>query len=192
MLNFFLPINSYDIVNNWILETDTLVEIKNPRKTKSGDFKIIQNKSIITINNNLNPYAFLITLTHELAHAYVYKKYYNLYPPHGKKWKNIFSNLLQILIHEDIFPSDILKPLIRYSKNPLASTFSDFDLSLTLSKYDEIKKLKILNLNRGTEFVFNNQIFIKEEKLRKRYRCINKKNNKVYFFHPLAEISVLE
>ncbi|MAM05666.1 MAG: sprT domain-containing protein, partial [Flavobacteriales bacterium] len=64
--------------------------------------------------------------------------------------------------------------------------------SLTLSKYDEIKKLKILNLNRGTEFVFNNQIFIKEEKLRKRYRCINKKNNKVYFFHPLAEISVLE
>ena len=44
MLNFFLPINSYDIVNNWILETDKLVEIKNPRKTKSGDFKVIQNK----------------------------------------------------------------------------------------------------------------------------------------------------
>jgi hypothetical protein len=79
-----------------------------------------------------------------------------------------------------------------YSSNPAASTFSDFNLAISLSKYDKNSMIKISDLQRGVEFVFNNQIFIKQEKSRKRYRCINKKNGKLYFFHPLADISVLE
>ena len=44
--------------------------IKNPRKTKFGDFKPLKKSgwSQITINNNLNEYGFLITALHEFAH----------------------------------------------------------------------------------------------------------------------------
>ena len=56
-----------------------------------GDFKIHKGQLVISINNNLNPYSFLITLTHELAHAFVYRNYKNTRDPHGKKWQLMFN-----------------------------------------------------------------------------------------------------
>ena len=75
----FVPAKSTKLLQFWVDELNVKVIVSNPRKTKLGDFKVIGNKLIVSVNNNLNKYAFLITLTHELAHAFVFKKHTNSY-----------------------------------------------------------------------------------------------------------------
>ena len=69
-----------------------MVKITKPRKSKLGDFRILINgRGQISVNENLNRYAFLITITHELAHAFVWKRYKTRVMPHGKEWKSTFK-----------------------------------------------------------------------------------------------------
>ena len=82
----FVPEKSNKLLQCWVDELKVTVKILAPRKTKLGDFKVRGNQMSITINNNLNKYSFLITLTHELAHAFVFKKYQNRIKPHAKSW----------------------------------------------------------------------------------------------------------
>ncbi|MDA8900852.1 hypothetical protein N9J03_04475 [Flavobacteriaceae bacterium] len=52
------------------------IKIKAVRQTKHGDFRVFPNGSChITVNTSPNPYRFLITLVHELAHFVVHKTY---------------------------------------------------------------------------------------------------------------------
>ena len=70
-------------------------KIVAPRRTKLGDFKAKgnkNNKSQITINGDLNPYAFLITTLHELAHI-CYNKYKYKVRPMEKNGKGVFDSL---------------------------------------------------------------------------------------------------
>ena len=85
MLTFhsFVPDKSIDLLQCWVDELNATVVVSNPRKTKLGDFKVRGNKLIVSVNNNLNKYAFLITFTHELAHAFVFKKNKNLIKSKG-------------------------------------------------------------------------------------------------------------
>ena len=80
----FVPEKSNKLLQCWVDELKVTVKILAPRKTKLGDFKVRSNQMSITVNNNLNKYSFLITLTHELAHAFVFKKYQNRLKPHAK------------------------------------------------------------------------------------------------------------
>ena len=143
----------------------------------------------ITINNNLNKYAFLITLTHELAHAFVFKKYQNRLKPHARSWQLTFQSLMLNFLNPDCFPEDILKVLSLHMISPKASTFSDLELLKVLKRYDQVKLLTISDLTVGESFqIANGKIFVKGEKIRKRYKCIEYKTNKVYLFHPFAEV----
>ena len=63
---------------------------------------------MITVNNDLNPYFFLITLLHEFAHYLVWKDGHHYAKPHGRTWKNHFSELMQTMIKENIFPESLL------------------------------------------------------------------------------------
>ena len=90
----FLPIKTCHLINQWISDINVNIKLSKPRKTKFGDFKVINNKLYITINNNLNKYSFLITLIHELAHAFVYKKYQNNVKPHGYEWKQTYKLMM--------------------------------------------------------------------------------------------------
>ena len=93
-LSKFIPSKSYLKICQWIQELDITIKLSKPRKTKIGDFKVVNGNFIISINNDLNQYSFLITLVHELAHAYVYKDYKNNVQPHGLEWKQIFKDML--------------------------------------------------------------------------------------------------
>ena len=93
-LKAFLPAPSLQKINDWINELDVQLNITNPRKTKLGDFKAVKNTLFIRINNDLNRYSFLITLTHELAHAFVYVKYKRGVLPHGTQWQEIFKSMM--------------------------------------------------------------------------------------------------
>ena len=92
-----------------------------------------------------------------------------------------------------IFPEDILKVLSLHLKNPKASTLTDVNLASVLKKYDTNKVLTISDINQGQIFsISNGKIFKKGEKLRKRYKCVEVSTNKVYLFHPLAEVSLIQ
>ena len=188
-LKVFLPEPSLQKINDWINELDVQIKITNPRRTKLGDFKVVKNTLFVSINNDLNPYSFLITLTHELAHAFVYVKYKRGVLPHGLQWKDTFKSMMLNFLNPVIFPNDVLKVLSEHLKQPKASTFTDMNLAAILKKYDHKKVLTISDIKHGSIFLTSNgKIFKKGKQLRKRYRCIESISNKVYLFHPLAEV----
>ena len=184
----FVPLESRVILQAWIDELGVELLIANPRKTKLGDFKAKYDKLSISVNNNLNPYSFLITLTHELAHAFVYVKHSNNVLPHGEEWKTAFKAMLLNFLH--LFPEDINKVLSLYLLNPKASTLTDVRLSKVLRTYDEQEGITITDILEGDKFIASNgKEFQKGKKLRKRFSCKEKDTNRVYLFHPLAEVS---
>jgi|TARA_B100000768_G_C11266269_1_gene371234 hypothetical protein len=187
----FVPSESRVILQAWIDELAINLLISNPRKTKLGDFRVYKGRLYISVNNNLNPYSFLITLTHELAHAFVYIEHSNKVLPHGLQWKTTFKTMLFNFLH--LFPEDINKVLSLYLLNPKASTLSDVRLSKALRKYDKQKALIIADILEGDRFIASNgKEFKKGKKLRKRFSCTQKDTNRVYLFHPLAEVSKMQ
>ena len=185
----FVPEKSNKLLQCWVDELKVMVKVTAPRKTKLGDFKVRGNQMSITVNNNLNKYSFLITLTHELAHAFVFKKYQNRLKPHAKSWQLTFKSLMLNFLTPDFFPEDILKVLSRHMISPKASTFADLELVRVLKKYDQLPSVTISDLAVGDSFkIANGKIFVKGEKIRKRYKCIEYRTNKTYLFHPFAEV----
>ena len=192
-LKVFLPAPSLQKINDWINELDVQLNITKPRKTKLGDFKVVKNTLFISINNDLNPYSFLITLTHELAHAFVYVKYKRGVLPHGLQWQDTFKSMMLNFLNPVIFPNDVLKMLSVHLKHPKASTCTDVNLAAILKKYDYKKALTILDIKDGSIFsISNGKIFKKGKQLRKRYQCVECTSNKVYLFHPLAEVMLMQ
>jgi len=187
----FVPSESRVTLQAWIDELDVNLLISNPRKTKLGDFRFYKGRLCISVNNNLNPYSFLITLTHELAHAFVYAECSNKVLPHGIEWKTTFKSMLFNFLH--LFPEDINKVLSLYLLNPKASTLTDVRLSTVLRKYDKEKGATITDILEGDKFIASNgKEFKKGKKLRKRFSCTQKDTNRVYLFHPLAEVYKLQ
>ncbi|MEC9209055.1 MAG: SprT-like domain-containing protein [Bacteroidota bacterium] len=185
----FVPEKSNKLLQCWIDDLKVKVEISIPRKTKLGDFKVRGNQLSITINNNLNKYLFLIVLTHELAHAFVFKKYQNTVKPHAKSWQLTFKSLMLNFLTPDYFPEDILKVLSRHMISPKASIFADLELVKTLKRYDNVRLFTLSNLSIGDSFkIASGKIFVKGEKIRKRYKCVESTTNKTYLFHPFAEV----
>ena len=185
----FVPPQSVRLLQCWIDELDTKVVISSPRRTKLGDFKVQHNRFVVSINNNLNPYSFLITLTHEIAHAFIWRDYKNHVKPHGKEWKDIYRNLMLNFLNPDIFPQDILRNLSKHLISPSASTTTDIKLYSCLRKYNNSIKKTVSDVQEGEVFFLKNQKkFIKGPKLRKRFKCIELVSQKTYMVHPLAEI----
>ena len=185
----FVPPKSIKLLQCWIDELGVKVVIAKPRKTKLGDFKVKGGRMIVSVNNNLNPYSFLITLTHELAHAFVYRDYIMSKSPHAEEWQLTFKSMLLSFLTPDYFPSNVLSALSLYVIKPKASTLSDIKLSSVLRTYDTCKTIVISDINEGEEFsIANGRLFIKGPKLRRRFRCVEKHTKKVYLFHPLSDV----
>ena len=172
--------------------------LSRPRRTRLGDFTIKPGFTPrITVNINLNPYNFLITYLHEVAHFIVYQNYKRPYrrkpAPHGAEWKKEFSTLLQPVMTEKVFPADILKPLLIYAVNPKASTGADQILYNALKKYDDpsllLNKTALIHLHEGADFVFQNRLFVRGSVRRTRVLCTDKISQRRYTIpaHALVE-----
>lgn len=189
----YLPKNSYSLVETLLNKYHFHLIIKNKRKTKHGDFRPLANGHLqITINNDLNNYRFLITLIHEIAHLVTYKKHKRV-KPHGIEWKVNFQELMLPFFNSEIFPKELMPYLAKYMQNPKASTDSDVKLSLALKHYEEkTDKNYIFELPLGTKFIHNSKLFIRGEKRRIRFKCMEIRTKKEYLFHPNAEVTIYE
>jgi SprT protein len=168
--------------------------ISRPRKTRLGDFTYRQGtRPVITVNQNLNPYAFLITYLHEVAHCAVYRKYRKRVAPHGAEWKQAFREILIPVLTEEFFPADVLVALRAYAVNPKATTSGDIRLSEALKQHDlnrvEDNKKPLKYLQEGSLFVFNGRGFIKGAIRRTRVLCVETISKKKYTIaaHALVE-----
>ena len=192
ILKKHIPKESLPQIKKWIEELDIAVKVTKSRNTKLGDFRVTRKgEYLISINYDLNEYAFLITLTHEIAHAFVWKKYKRKVSPHGKQWKATFKEMMLNFLNSDIFPDDILRVLSKHLKKPKASTVNDYNLSKILRKYDNNKQLILSEIPDGSIFsTLNGRQFVKLNKLRKRYKCKAIDSEKIYLFNPLAVIDL--
>ena len=194
-LKSFLPAESLTLACDKLREYPHHLVITEPRSTKLGDFTADPRggRHVLTVNGNLNKYAFLITLMHELAHLITYLNHRDRVKPHGAEWKGCFKQTLGPFLRRSVFPEDVAKAIASYLANPAASTCADIHLSKTLARYDKKSHPDIQLLDdipHNARFIYgrDHRVFIKGERLRTRYRCFEESTKHEYLFSPLVKI----
>lgn len=180
----------------WIQSPFQFKLTKN-RQTKVGDFTCKSNAAHvrITVNHDLNPYLFLLTYVHEVAHLRVFLKHGSRAEAHGQHWKSTFQELLGPLLRETVFPPDILHELSRHMENPKASSFADIQLTQVLRSYDPHAKEVILlsSIPEGSIFKLQGRYFKKGQLRRTRVICRevkSKRNFLVPMEAPVTDVQI--
>jgi SprT protein len=195
-LQDYLPPGTYEPVLEYLRVHKVHLTVARERKSILGDYRhrTINDHHRISVNGNLNPYAFLITLLHELAHLLTFEQYGNRVSSHGKEWKGVYSNILASFLQHHIFPDDIKKELMQSLQNPAASTCAEDGLLRVLRKYDAKESRHRLVEEIAPNGLFrtsDGRIFQRGIQLRKRYKCQEVKTGKIYLFSPVYEVEVI-
>ena len=182
-------------IDLWKLYNFTL-NIKGNRKTKLGDFRVdrVGEKVSISVNGTLNPYAFLVTYLHEVAHLRTWQEHRAKVKPHGEEWQNHFRLLMQPMLTSEIFPPEVLKPLKKYMQSPAASTASCQPLWIALRTFDEStdeNTLLLAHIADGDKFRFSDTVYQKVEMRRTRALCQNLSNGRRYLISKAAQVELV-
>ncbi|WP_461138399.1 sprT domain-containing protein [Spirosoma pomorum] len=166
--------------------------VVRPRRSKLGDFRAYPDgRTQITVNADLNSYAFLITYVHEVAHAVVHQAYRQRYhqnrlvgkrtqrpQPHGTDWQKTFNGLMQPLLSEAVFPAVVLEPLQRYMQKPSATTSANSALMQALRQFDNSQpesinsdRLLLRDIPEGASFRLGKKTFVRGTLRRTRVVC---------------------
>ena len=186
----FIPEEAVPYCNKLYEKLGFEFKIKKARQTKLGDYRYDPNidRHIISINNDLNAYSFLVTYLHEVAHLAAFKKYGNKVWPHGKEWKQCFKEFALPMLNTNVFDEKVLIVLNKYFTNPKASSCSDPTLYNILKKFDLASSIQLKDINVGEEFLFNKRVFRKLEKKRTRSVCLEINTGKKYAISEIAEV----
>lgn len=190
-----VPPSALDYCHQLWLEFPFDFKLSKSRSSKLGDYRFDPRikSHTVTLNLDLNPYQFLITYVHEVAHRVVHKAG-GRQKPHGIEWKTCFQRLMLPLLRPEVFPDDILRALAKHMKNPKASSAADPALMGVLSKYDETHTsghvLKDLQLD--TAFSFRKRIFKKLQEKRTRAVCLELKTGRRYLIPMVAEVEIVD
>ena len=193
VLKKYLPPVAVEYCSELIMNYKLHLHIEVERKGRLGDYSPhLGNGNRISINHNLNPFDFLVTFVHELAHHTTFKKYGPHHEAHGKEWKDEFKNCMRPFVLMKMFPDDILPPLIKHMKNPKYTHSGDVALMKALMMHDKNKNYLILDeLPDGTFFKMNlrSKIVMKKgEKRRTYYMCEAVETKKKYLVHAIAKV----
>jgi hypothetical protein len=159
-LEKFLPPSACALVANLIIKKNCQLTVSRSRKTKLGDYRPPQRHAYhrISVNGDLNPYAFLLVTIHEFAHLFVWNNHQNKVKAHGSEWKMHYRQLYQRF--ENCFPEDIQVILNDHFKNLTAATLNNPMLIRNLIYRDNHEKIILVqDLKIGDTFDFNNKNF---------------------------------
>ncbi|MEN9742967.1 MAG: hypothetical protein RLZZ65_772 [Bacteroidota bacterium] len=190
-LSRFVPAHFAPYLSDCILNANIQFKIVNGRKTKLGDFRTspTQKKPIITVNGDLNPYSFLITSLHELAHLDTYRKFGWKVAAHGEEWKAAFRERLLPILESEALPPELQKVLWKSWTRLKASSGTDLHLSRVLKTYDKQDAQVLESLPLHAEFLLSGKRFKKGQLRRTRYLCTEIGTQKMYLIHALAAIT---
>lgn len=185
-----IPRKALEKCVNLIIRYQIDFRVSPSRHSKYGDYQAPHRGQThkITVNEDLNKYAFLITFIHEVAHLTTWQKYTRVKFPHGMQWKNEFSRLMQFHLGNKIFPGTIVSALQKYLQNPAATCCCDLQLQKALHQYDIRKRgWKLLeDIEYNTPFLISNgRMFIKRKLLIKNFECIEMNKRHTYLINPL-------
>lgn len=189
----YLPPGSFEKILPWLLEHKIHLTITRERQTVLGDYRQPDRRSghRISINGNLNKYAFLLTLLHEIAHMETFLQHGPRVAAHGKEWKHTYSAILKQFTAKGFLPHDVETAVTLYLKSPSASSCGDDHLYRVLKKYDPPKDghCFVEDLPAGALFkTKDGTVFRRGEKIRKRYKCLDLHTGREYFFSPVYEV----
>lgn len=171
--------------------------ITRERKSVLGNYRhaTASHNHRISVNSNLNKYAFLITLVHELAHLVAYTRFGHRIAPHGQEWKLSYAGLLENFLEKKIFPDEIQAHLRQSLYDLPASSCADEQLMRLLMKYDDAVSGKtfVEQIPDGALFqLAPGKLFKKGKRLRKRYQCLEVATGKWYLFSGIHEVVRVE
>ena len=195
-LEQFLPPNTLQPVLQYLHQYKIHLTVARERRSILGDYRHKANgqNHRISVNGNLNKYAFLITLIHEIAHLLAFEQYGNRIAAHGIEWKKIYAMLLKQFLEHKIFPADIERELVSSMRNPAASSCAEDGLIRVLRNYDQRKNDEVLveEIPEGALFRTNDgKIFCKGGKQRKRYKCVEVRTKRIFLFSPVYEVKLV-
>lgn len=192
-LHLHLPEKAVEYAFNLWKEKPFNLKLTKSRQTKIGDFTCKHGgaKPRITLNHDLNPFTFLITYIHEVAHLHVHLEFGHRVEPHGDRWKTAFQKLLIPMLSPEIFPEKILEPLSRHMQNPKASSFADTILTKALRSFDESAHADIVlsDIPEGSIFKLNGRYFKKGNLRRTRILCKEVNSRRQYLVPAEALVS---
>lgn len=192
VLRRHVPSGAWPVVEQWLRRNPVQVRIARPRTTKLGDYRSATRTQPhrVSVNSDLNKYAFLVTLVHEFAHYTTYQRTKRWSNPHGRVWKEEYHRLMRPFLSRSVFPADVLRALHNHLEDAPASSCTDKDLMRVLRQYDRDPQPMLEELPERTVFRFNDRIFVKGPQLRKRYKCHCLNDRRIYLIDPLAPVHV--
>ena len=191
----FVPLSAAAYCQQLYQEYGFVYQVVRPRRTRFGDFRRWPDgQTRITVNANLNPYAFLITYIHEVAHADVCRTHKRRVPPHGTAWQRSFQRLMQPCLTDTVFPPEVLQPLCQYMTRPAATTSSHLALVAALRQFDTIpddlaNTVCLREVSEGSLFAFAKKTWQRGTMRRTRIVCKELSSGKSYAIlaHALVE-----
>lgn len=192
----YVPAEAAPLIARWIDYFKCDFKISRGRNTKFGDYRPPFNgqNHRISVNFNLNTYAFLVTTVHEFAHLQTWNEHKGQVKPHGAEWKLNFKKMMRPFFEKEVFPEDLKVAINHYLENPAASSCSDLNLFRALKKYDSTTTgVMVEALPMKAVFMLKDgRTFRKEELVRKRFKCLEIATRRLYLFSPLAEVFPLK
>lgn len=192
ILSKYVPAEAASLIARWIDYFKCDFKISRNRNSKFGDYRPQQKgyNHRISVNYDLNPYAFLVTTVHEFAHLLTWNEHKGRVKPHGTEWKRNFKRMMQPFFDMQIFPEELHRAISSYLENPAASSCSDISLFRALKSYDKKSGMSTVEvLPFKTLFMLRDgRTFRKDVLLRKRFRCEEVNTGRIYLFSPMAEV----
>jgi SprT protein len=188
-----LPEGAIELVSGWLAESPVMVRLARSRSSKHGDFHVprLGRPAFITVNHDLHPVRFLITLAHEVAHYRNWKRHGRRAAPHGPEWRAEFRKLLAEFLEANLVKREVAAEIYHhyFERKRIGSGSSEkLNRLLGITPPDR-SGVRVEDLPEGTAFrLKSGRAFIKGRKMRKRYQCREIVSSRIYSIHPQAEV----
>lgn len=138
-LQDLIPEAARPLIREWSEKYGVIYTVVARRKTKLGDHRYdsLRRISSITLNEDSNPYRFLVTLVHELAHARVRFESPARVAPHGKEWKTAVKEMMFEVKERGVFPYDVEVAIERHFSSPKYTDTIDSVFVRILDQYSD-------------------------------------------------------
>lgn len=194
-----MPAKAIDLIRPWFERYNIKLTITRGRKSVLGNYLNPHRghpHHAITINGDQNPFSFLVTLLHELAHLETFVQHANKVQPHGPEWQNIYREVMTVHLGRQIFPDDLEQAIALSLKKVKAGSCSDPKLYKALTAYDKETTEGLVwveDLAPGSYFVTKEGlVFRMVEKRRTRFLCEQLPTKKQYLFQGVARVKQVD